>query len=110
MNKNEEMLSKYRRLWGTNTKMQDVIEALSVIDNQDELNAIAKAWKMQMNYIANMNKATVKVGDTITWTNKGFMRKSIVEKVNRTTVDVIDAGANPFGRTRTRVPLSMVNA
>ena len=63
-----------------------------------------------MNYIANMNKATVKVGDTITWTNKGFTRESIVEKVNRTTVDVIDAGATPFGRTRTRVPLSMVNA
>mgnify|MGYP000600761916 FL=1 len=93
-----------------NVKVKNVIEALSAIDNQDDLNAIAKAWKMQMNYIANMNKATVKVGDTITWTNKGFTRESIVQKVNRTTVDVIDAGATPFGRTKTRVPLSMVDA
>ena len=93
-----------------NVKVKNVIEALSAIDNQDDLNAIAKAWKMQMNYIANMNKATVKVGDTITWTNNGFTRESIVQKVNRTTVDVIDAGATPFGRTKTRVPLSMVNA
>ena len=76
-----------------NVKVKNVIEALSAIDNQDDLNAIAKAWKMQMNYIANMNKATVKVGDTITWTNNGFLRESIVQKVNRTTVDVIDAGA-----------------
>ena len=93
-----------------NVKVKNVIEALSAIDNQDDLNAIAKAWRMQMNYIANMNKATVKVGDTITWTNNGFTRASIVQKVNRTTVDVIDAGATPFGRTKTRVPLSMVNA
>ena len=93
-----------------NVKVKNVIEALSAIDNQDDLNAIAKAWKMQMNYIANMNKATVQVGDTITWTNNGFTRESIVQKVNRTTVDVIDAGATPFGRTKTRVPLSMVNA
>jgi len=93
-----------------NTNVKNVISALSKIDNQDDLNAIAKAWKMQMNYIATMNKATVKVGDTITWTNKGFTRESIVQKVNRTTVDVIDAGATPFGRTVTRVPLSMVNA
>ena len=40
-----------------NVKVKNVIEALSAIDNQDDLNAIAKAWKMQMNYIANMNKA-----------------------------------------------------
>ena len=93
-----------------NTNVKNVISALSKIDNQDDLNAIAKAWKMQMNYIANMNKATIKVGDTITWTNKGFTRESIVQKVNRTTVDVIDAGATPFGRTVTRVPLSMVDA
>lgn len=110
MNTNEEMLSKYRKLYSTNTNVKNVIEALSAIDNQDDLNAIAKAWKMQMNYIADMRKATVKVGDTITWTNKGFIRKSIVQKVNRTTVDVIDAGATPFGRTVTRVPLSMVDA
>ena len=44
-----------------NVKVKNVIEALSAIDNQDDLSAIAKAWKMQMNYIANMNKATVKV-------------------------------------------------
>ena len=46
-----------------NVKVKNVIEALSAIDNQDDLNAIAKAWKMQMNYIANMNKATVKASE-----------------------------------------------
>ena len=42
-----------------NVKVKNVIEAMSAIDNADDMSAIAKAWKMQMNYIANMKKATV---------------------------------------------------
>ena len=47
---------------------------------------------------------------TIEWTNRGFTQKGTVQKVNRTTVDVIATGATPFGKTVTRVPMSMITA
>ena len=93
-----------------NVKVKNVIEAMSAIDNADDMSAIAKAWKMQMNYISNMKKETfaLKVGDKLNWTNRGFTKEGTVQKVNRTTVDVVATGATPFGRTVTRVPMSML--
>ena len=78
--------------------------------NADDMSAIAKAWKMQMNYISNMKKETfaLKVGDKVNWTYRGFTKEGTVQKVNRTTVDVVATGATPFGRTVTRVPMSML--
>ena len=78
-----------------NVKVKNVIEAMSAIDNADDMSAIAKAWKMQMNYISNMKKETfaLKVGDKVNWTYRGFTKEGTVQKVNRTTVDVVATGA-----------------
>ena len=60
-----------------NVKVKNVIEAMSAIDNADDMSAIAKAWKMQMNYISNMKKETfaLKVGDKVNWTYRGLTKK-----------------------------------
>lgn len=91
-----------------NAKLTAVLKALSSIDNQEDLNVIAQAWKNQMNIIAKSRKRTVAKGMTIEWTNRGFTQKGTIQKVNRTTVDVIATGATPFGKTVTRVPMSLI--
>lgn len=91
-----------------NNKLSNVLSALSQIDNQEDLNVIAQAWKNQMNIIGNSNKRTVAKGMTVEWTNRGFTQSGVVTKVNRTTCDVVATGATPFGKTVTRVPFSMI--
>ena len=87
-----------------NNKLSNVLSALSQIDNQEDLNVIAQAWKNQMNIIGKSNKRTVAKGMTVEWTNQS----GVVTKVNRTTCDVVATGATPFGKTVTRVPFSMI--
>lgn len=91
-----------------NKKLSNVLQALSSIDNQEDLNVIAQAWKNQMNIIAKSRKRTVAKGMTIEWSYRGLTNKGTVTKVNRTTVDVVATGATPFGKTVTRVPMSMI--
>jgi len=90
-------------------EVKAVIEAMEKVTTQDELNVIANAWQARMNNIASAKKMVLKKGQTIEWTHKGLTRIATVLKVNRKTVEVVDAGANPFGRTVTRVPMSMVD-
>ena len=56
---------------------------MSAIDNADDMSAIAKAWKMQMNYISNMKKETfaLKVGDKVNWTYRGLPKKVLFRKL-----------------------------
>jgi hypothetical protein len=93
-----------------NKKLSNVLQALSSIDNQEDLNVIAQAWKNQMNIIAKSRKRTVAKGMTIEWSYRGLTKQGTVTKVNRTTVDVVATGATPFGKTVTRVPMSMITA
>ena len=91
-----------------NVELQNAIDAVRKIQTQDDLNAIARVWKDQMTFIGNQAKRGLKKGDTIEWSNNGYVRQGIIQKMNRKTVEVVDAGANPFGRTVTRVPVSMI--
>ena len=50
----------------------------------------------------------LKVGDTITWEYGGLVRQGTILKMNRKTMEVVDAGVNPFGRTVTKIQNSMV--
>lgn len=88
--------------------LQNAIDAIRKIQTQDELNALAREWKRQMNYIGSQAKQGLKKGDTIEWQNRGYIRRGVIQKMNRKTVEVVDAGATPFGRTVTRVPTSMI--
>ena len=88
--------------------LQNAIDAIRKISTQDELNVLANEWKRQMTYIGAQAKRGLKKGDTIEWQNRGYVRTGVITKMNRKTVEVVDAGATPFGRTVTRVPTSMI--
>ena len=90
------------------TDLVNAIDAIRKIKTQDDLNTLAKVWKDQMTFIGNQAKSGLKKGDTIEWANNGYVRQGIIQKMNRKTVEVVDAGATPFGRTVTRVPTSMI--
>ena len=88
--------------------LQNAIDAIRKIQTQADLNTLAEEWKRQMNYIGAQAKRGLKKGDTIKWESRGFVRTGTITKMNKKTVEVVDAGATPFGRTVTRVPTSMI--
>jgi hypothetical protein len=88
--------------------LQNAIDAIRKIQTQADLNTLAEEWKRQMNYIGSQAKRGLKKGDTIRWESRGFVRTGTITKMNKKTVEVVDAGATPFGRTVTRVPTSMI--
>ena len=88
------------------TKLETAIQALRQIDNQADLNELASAWKLQMNYIGAKAKRGLKKGDTVEWESRGIVPEIV--KMNQKTVEVADMGNTPFGRTVTRVPASMI--
>ena len=90
------------------TKLETAIAAMRDIDNQADLNELATAWKLQMNYIGAKAKRGLKKGDTVEWESRGVVRVGTIVKMNQKTVVIQDAGATPFGRTVTRVPASMI--
>jgi|TARA_B100001094_G_scaffold61960_1_gene57701 hypothetical protein len=90
------------------TKLENAINAMRLIDNQADLNELAKVWKLQMSYIGSKNKRGLKKGDTVEWESQGIVRTGKIVKMNPKTVELVDVGATPFGRTVTRVPASMI--
>ena len=90
------------------TKLETAIAAMRDIDNQADLNELATAWKLQMNYIGAKAKRGLKKGDTVEWESRGVVRVGTIVKMNQKTVEIQDVGATPFGRTVTRVPASMI--
>ena len=90
------------------TKLENAINAMRLIDNQADLNELAKVWKLQMSYIGSKNKRGLKKGDTVEWESQGIVRTGKIVKMNPKTIELVDVGATPFGRTVTRVPASMI--
>ena len=90
------------------TKLETAIAAMREIDNQADLNELAKVWKLQMSYIGSKAKRGLKKGDVVNWESRGVVRQGTIVKMNTKTVEVQDAGATPFGRTVTRIPASMI--
>jgi len=89
-------------------ELQNAIDAIRKISTQADLNVLANEWKRQMTYIGNQATRGMKKGDTVTWESRGYVHTGIITKMNRKTTEVVAAGANPFGRTVTRVPNSMI--
>ena len=88
--------------------LENAINAMRLIDNQADLNELAKVWKLQMSYIGSKKKRGLKKGDTVEWESQGIVRVGKIVKMNPKTVEVADMGNTPFGRTITRVPASMI--
>jgi hypothetical protein len=89
-------------------ELQTAITAIRKIQTQSDLNMLADVWKQQMTFIGNQAKRGLKKGDVVNWESRGFVRTGTITKMNRKTVEVVDAGATPFGRTVTRIPASMI--
>ncbi len=89
-------------------ELQNAITAIRKIQTQSDLNMLADVWKQQMTFIGNQAKRGLKKGDVVNWESRGFVRTGTIIKMNRKTVEVVDAGATPFGRTVTRIPASMI--
>ena len=78
------------------------------IKTQSDLSVLADIWRQQQTFIGNIAKSGLKKGDTIEWEYRGMVRTGIIQKMNRKTVEVADAGASPFGRTITKIQNSMI--
>ncbi len=89
-------------------QLENAITAIRKIQTQSDLNMLADVWKQQMTFIGNQAKRGLKKGDVVNWESRGFVRTGTITKMNRKTVEVVDAGATPFGRTVTRIPASMI--
>ncbi len=89
-------------------ELQNAIDAMRQIKTQSDLSVLADIWRQQQTFIGNMAKAGLKKGDTVEWEYRGMVRTGIIQKMNRKTVEVADAGASPFGRTITKIQNSMI--
>ena len=89
-------------------ELQNAIDAMRQIKTQADLSVLADIWRQQQTFIGNMAKSGLKKGDTIEWEYRGMVRTGIIQKMNRKTVEVADAGASPFGRTITKIQNSMI--
>ena len=89
-------------------ELQNAISAMRQIKTQSDLSVLADIWRQQQTFIGNIAKSGLKKGDTIEWEYRGIVRTGIIQKMNRKTVEVADAGASPFGRTITKIQNSMI--
>ena len=89
-------------------ELKNAIDAMRQIKTQADLSVLADIWRQQQTFMGNMAKSGLKKGDTIEWEYRGMVRTGIIQKMNRKTVEVADAGASPFGRTITKIQNSMI--
>jgi len=89
-------------------ELQNAIDAMRQIKTQADLSVLADIWRQQQTFIGNMARSGLKKGDTVEWEYRGMVRTGIIQKMNRKTVEVADAGASPFGRTVTKIQNSMI--
>ena len=90
------------------TELQTAIDAMRKVKSQADLNVLANVWRDQQTFIGNLAKSGLKKGVSIEWEYRGLVRQGIIQKMNQKTTEVVDAGANPFGRTVTKIQNSMI--
>ena len=82
--------------------VQTAVTAIRAMDN-DELNQVIEAVKMQRTWLARRIARSMMVGDLVEFKNRrGDAERGRVTKVNRKTV-IVDAG-----HTRWKVPATML--
>lgn len=83
--------------------VQTAIKAIHGIQSNDELNQIIEAIKLQRTYLSRQTTRSLRVGDTVEFAGRGGrMVRGTVEKINRKTVIVAEAG---YGRWRVTASL-----
>lgn len=89
-------------------ELQTAVDAMRKVKSQSDLNVLAQVWRDQQTFIGNLAKSGLKKGDTIEWEYRGVVKTGIIQKMNQKTTELVDANANPFGRTVTKIQNSMI--
>ena len=89
-------------------ELQTAVDAMRKVKSQSDLNVLAQVWRDQQTFIGNLAKSGLKKGDTIEWEYRGVVKQGIIQKMNQKTTELVDANANPFGRTVTKIQNSMI--
>ena len=89
-------------------ELQNALDAMRKITNTADMNVLAQQYNSHITFLGKVNSRGVIVGDTIVWEYGGLKKTGKVIKVNRKTIEVMDAGATPFGATRTKVDKSLI--
>ena len=91
-----------------NNTLQTAIDAMRAIMDTEDMHVLASEYNRHVNFLRKSKGRSVVLGDTIVWRYGGLEKTGKVVKVNRVSVEVVNAGATPFGATRTRVDKSLI--
>ena len=92
-----------------NPRVKAAVDAINALENGDELRPIYEAIRAKETRLSRDTiRSVVKGCDVEFKTRNGNIVRGTVTKVNRKTVEVVQAGATPFGRTTYKVPASML--
>lgn len=92
-----------------NSRVKAAIDAINALENYDELRNIYTAIRQKETRLSRSNIRSIVKGCDVEFTvRNGSVVRGVVTKVNRKTVEVVQAGATPFGRTTYKVPASML--
>lgn len=89
-------------------ELQTAVDAMRKVKSQSDLNVLAQVWRDQQTFIGNLAKSGLKKGDTVEWEYRGVVKQGVIKKMNQKTTELVDANANPFGRTVTKIQNSMI--
>ena len=89
-------------------ELQNALDAMRKITNTSDMHVLAQQYNSHITFLGKVNSRGVVIGDTIVWEYGGLQKTGKVIKVNRKTIEVMDAGATPFGATRTKLDKSMI--
>ena len=89
-------------------ELQTAVDAMRKVKSQSDLNVLAQVWRDQQTFIGNLAKSGLKKGDTVEWEYRGVVKQGVIKKMTQKTTELVDANANPFGRTVTKIQNSMI--
>ena len=84
------------------SKIDDIRNMISDLDNIDDLNTIKEIVMNQRKYLAKKNAFNLIKGDKVKITGSGKIKEGVIEKVNRTRAVVM------VGDTGWNVPFEMI--
>ena len=89
-------------------ELEAALDAMRKITDTSDMHVLAAQYNSHITFLGKTKGAGITKGDKIAWEYGGLKKVGTVIKVNRKTVEVQNAGNNPFGATRTRLDKSMI--
>lgn len=90
--------------------VESIIGEIRKLCDQDDINKVIDAVKLQMNYVSRKNIRNVVVGSTVQFTARsGQVVQGKVSKVNQKTVEVkVNHNPGGWGMTTYKVPAGLL--